>query len=585
MIKKISVILTMLLFTTFISAAQISEVSFVEPLNFKGVKLSDAVSVLSADAEVVISSDEKSSSKVLDLYFPAGSTLDTVLNTIATANGLKLVTISPKSFLFTSKDTSDGSSLSGIVKISGYELPVDNVKVTVLDSGLPPVYTTNGGKYVVKNLSPGTYIVRYEKDGFETEGEFITVTDKVASAVDVKLSKSGATVKTPAGAYAKGKSVSASERDLGNNILTERVTVTNVSSEEVKSVLEKVFGADLVVSSFPKLNMLILKGDQTIVRTAKNIAEDMDTQLKQVRIAAQTLEITDNLFEDLGFKWAFAEGSLQSPPEAPSGPGDEIPADPRTAVGSSGGDYGLLTDAVVGAGNATTLNMIRFFDDKTSFLAFSINMLQATTDATISAVPSILVINGEKGKFDMTQEELVSYNSVVTPSGNVGNLTTTEAVTGTAGIILEVTPIIKNDNYILLYINVEVSNFTGNASTITVQGGYNPKVTRKLASTVLINNGDTIFIGGMKTAASSSTISKIPYLGDIPYLGKLFTQTSKSNKIRDIYVKLKVDIVDSEGAKKEMDYSQFKNTELHKYPTTRDGELPNMDDKGKIFGL
>ncbi len=247
-------------------------------------------------------------------------------------------------------------------------------------------------------------------------------------------------------------------------------------------------------------------------------------------------------------------------PKASPLPGEPINGIERT-ISSSGTNTGIL-NVKGGDGLGTNINFVKFFNDKNDFLNFSINLLQGTTDATVSAIPSIIVLNGEIGKFDITEETLVSYKTTNVYVGDENQINT-EPITGNAGIILEVTPIIKTDNSILLKIDVEVSNFTGNSSTITAQGGYNPKVTRKLSTTVTIKDKDTIFIGGMKSASSSSYNSQVPFFADLPLVGPLFKSKGVTNNIKDLYIKLKVDIVDSEEAKEEIDYSQFKMMEIH----------------------
>lgn len=553
---------TIFLIISLFCFGKASDIIFVDPLNLKGVTLADATAIISDDAKITLTSDEGSKDKVLDLYFPAGITLKTVLDAIATTNNLKLSVIGSENYMFTSKSTSLPTSLSGTVSLEKYGTGINGVKIVILDSGIPPVYSTVNGKYIIKNIVPGTYIVRYEKDGYRTEGDFVTIPDKRQAILDMTLTRNGDPLKDERNIISStNKSIGMLQQDAGN-LLTEKISVTNVSPDEVKIALEKIYGDEIIVSSFPKLNMLVMKANPNVVKLARSIAKEMDKELKQVRVVAQAIEINDNLFEDIGFKWAFAKGSLKNPPVVPDTSADGSTT--KKTVDSSGDNIGGLNKYIPNVGYSSSINVIRFFNNKDSFLSFSLNALQATNDAVISAIPSILIINGEKGRFDTTEEQLVSYNSVVNPTGGTtGNITTTQAVTGTAGMILEVTPIIKDNNTILLYIDMNGSTFEGDPSTITSSGGYNPKVTRRITSTVLINDGDTIFIGGMKMSKTTKGVSKVPYLSDIPYLGKLFTSKSNNESVRDIYMKLKVDIVNRDMVKQEADYGEFMKADAY----------------------
>ena len=558
--KIIKIFFMYIIFSFHVIGGEIDNIKFQEELNFKGLELNDVVAILTEESGVTILADRKIKDKMIDLYFLKGEKLGKVLNLIANTNNLKLQKTGNGTYIF-QEGSEGGNSLSGIVRLSGYNAGVDDVKITVLNSGLVETYTEYGGKYIINNLLPGSYIVKFEKNGYYTEGEFITIGDKDKNKkLDILLVKNDKEIEIKGTPKLKESVYNSKLHIESDDKVTEKITLVNISSDEVKKILESTLNSDVVITSFPKLNILLIKGQPNLVRIAKDIAQDMDVQMKQVRIAAQTLEITDNLFENLGFSWAYQSGSLKDLPKASPLPGEPINGIERT-ISSSGTNTGIL-NVKGGDGLGTNINFVKFFNDKNDFLNFSINLLQGTTDATVSAIPSIIVLNGETGKFDITEETLVSYKTTNVYIGDENQINT-EPITGNAGIILEVTPIIKTDNSILLKIDVEVSNFTGNSSTITAQGGYNPKVTRKLSTTVTIKDKDTIFIGGMKSASSSSYNSQVPFFADLPLVGPLFKSNGVTNNIKDLYIKLKVDIVDSEEAKEEIDYSQFKMMEIH----------------------
>lgn len=549
-----------IIFNFQIIGSSIEKIKFQESLNFKGVELSEVVAILSEETGVTILSEEKIKGRTIDLYFLKGENLGRVLNLISSTNSLKLNKINENTYIF-QEGNLISNSLSGVIKISGYNTGIDGVKISVLNSGVIETFSSYGGKYIVNNLLPGSYIVKFEKEGFYTEGEFINIDDKEKiKRLDLNLIKNGDRIESfSEKIQSNSQSVSRTHIESDEKI-TEKITLIHINSDEVKKILDSTLNSEVTVSSFTKLNILLIKGEPNIVRVAREIVRDMDIQMKQVRIAAQTLEITDNLFENLGFSWAYQNGSLKDTPKATQLPGQARDSN-SNAIDSNGKSIGILNEKV-GDGLGSTVKFIKFFNNKNEFLNFSINLLQGTTDALVSAIPSIIVLNGETGRFDITEETLVSYKTTSVNTGKESQVNT-EPITGNAGIILEVTPIIKIDNSILLKIDVEVSNFIGNSSTITSKGGYNPKVTRKLSTTVKIKDKDTIFIGGMKSASSSAYKSQVPFFADLPIIGTLFKSKGITNNIKDLYIKLKVDIVDSEEAKEEINYSQFKMMEIH----------------------
>lgn len=557
--KFLKIFIIYFIFNLQLIGGDIERIKFKESLNFKGVELSEVAAILSEESGVTILVDEKIKSRIIDLYFLKDENLGRVLNLISSTNSLKLNKISEETYIF-QEGSLTSNSLSGIIKISGYNAGIDGVKISVLNSGVIETFSSYGGKYIINNLLPGAYIVKFEKEGFYTEGEFINIDDKEKlKRLDLSLIKNGEKIKFSRERAGDNNAITSRTHIESDDKVTEKITLVHVNSDEVKKILDSTLNSEVIVSSFTKLNILLIKGEPNIVRVAKEIVRDMDIQMKQVRIAAQTLEITDNLFENLGFSWVYQSGSLKDLPKGVTLPGQTINL--NETVDSNGKSIGILNEKV-GDGLGSTIKFVKFFNNKNEFLNFSINLLQGTTDAIVSAIPSIIVLNGEKGKFDITEEALVSYKTTSVNTGNENQINT-EPITGNAGIVLEVTPIIKIDNSILLKIDVEVSNFIGNSTTITSKGGYNPKVTRKLSTTVKINDKDTIFIGGMKSASSSAYKSQIPFLAELPLVGALFKSKGITNNIKDLYIKLKVDIVDSEEAKQEINYSNFKMMEIH----------------------
>lgn len=557
--KFLKIFIIYFIFDLQLIGGDIERIKFKESLNFKGVELSEVAAILSEESGVTILVDEKIKSRIIDLYFLKDENLGRVLNLISSTNSLKLNKISEETYIF-QEGSLTSNSLSGIIKISGYNAGIDGVKISVLNSGVIETFSSYGGKYIINNLLPGAYIVKFEKEGFYTEGEFINIDDKEKlKRLDLSLIKNGEKIKFSRERAGDNNAITSRTHIESDDKVTEKITLVHVKSDEVKKILDSTLNSEVIVSSFTKLNILLIKGEPNIVRVAKEIVRDMDIQMKQVRIAAQTLEITDNLFENLGFSWVYQSGSLKDLPKGVTLPGQTINL--NEIVDSNGKSIGILNEKV-GDGLGSTIKFVKFFNNKNEFLNFSINLLQGTTDAIVSAIPSIIVLNGEKGKFDITEEALVSYKTTSVNTGNENQINT-EPITGNAGIVLEVTPIIKIDNSILLKIDVEVSNFIGNSTTITSKGGYNPKVTRKLSTTVKINDKDTIFIGGMKSASSSAYKSQIPFLAELPLVGALFKSKGITNNIKDLYIKLKVEIVDSEEAKQEINYSNFKMMEIH----------------------
>jgi general secretion pathway protein D len=512
--------------------AQLDKIILKESSDFRDIILGDIASVLSQESGVTILVDESIKKNIIDIYFPENSSLEDILQKITLPNKLKLRKISEKKYLLLPNKNDNGMELSGTITTLGYG--VDDVEITLLNSGVPSVYTKYGGKYVMTGLTPGTYIVRIEKKGFLVAGEFVTI-DKKKVKFGKELERSNENIDIIKNVNFSNEIIGEVRNEVGDTLSSEKVELINTTAEEAKIFLDNFRIDQLVVTAFPKRNMLFLVGDPNQIKTAKSILKEIDMELKQVRISAQILSVTDNLFEKLGFNWLYGEGSLSEDTEN------------NLTIGTSK-DNDLLSGK---------LELVRFFKNKTKYLNFSIDILQGTEDVSISSMPSIMIINGEKGQFKVT-ESTKSGNRQVGTENTTGTegLINLEPLYREAGIILDVIPIIRKNDTVQLKISVEDSNFL----PIKTEGETPPKETRSINTIVTLTDGDTIVIGGLKKIQSLETIKQVPIIGNIPVIGWLFKSKGIENKSMDLYIKLKVDIIKKKNTEKvEMTESKFEN--------------------------
>ncbi|MGL4393237.1 MAG: secretin N-terminal domain-containing protein, partial [Fusobacteriaceae bacterium] len=430
-------IIIFVIFISLISFSKIKEIKYKEPLNFDGIELRDVVSILSEESGMTLLVDESNRSRVINLNFAVGENLENILNIIASTTNLKLTELSPNSYIFESRKNNrkGGQNLIGIVRLENYNIGLDGVKITLLDSGVSPVYSELSGKYILKNVLPGTYIARYEKKGFVTAGEFLTMGTKETKGVPVEMERDR---NNPENKFDVVDTIKEEKKDkqYGNSgvRIIERIQLTNLNSDDAKKVLDDLMGEGKNISaentkinkkdkskeeesqtetlaaenengditqnkfnnddkffsngdenfkvvSLAKLNTILLNGTVDKVETAKSLLRDLDNNSKQVRISAQILDITDGLFEKLGFSWTYAGGAIENmdAPYYPQNIGKPITIPNPIRSDFSSGTNKMLKGSI-------NLNFIRFFNSASEFLDFSIEMLQSTEDATTSAV-------------------------------------------------------------------------------------------------------------------------------------------------------------------------------------------------------
>ncbi|WP_319203696.1 secretin N-terminal domain-containing protein [uncultured Ilyobacter sp.] len=537
--------------------ARLSRVRYSKEMDFKNVMLPDALSILSKTSGVTVVGDSSTTGVVLDLYLGKNKTLKEILDTLKVTNNLKMKVVGDVVVL--SKMTGEmvgDNTLVGTIKSRGYEEGLDGVKVTLLNSGLNPIYTQFNGIFIMENVNPGVYILKAEKDGYETEGELLEVKGGQNNFLELMLEQSytegtGESQNPNSDSGTNGRVLGQLRDDSGSELLTTRITLKHAFPDDVKSVVESAM-KEVEVSSFPKLNMVILKGSSSNLIPAKKLIEDIDTPQKQVRITAQILDVIDNLFEDLGFDWSYD-------------------ADTATSNSTTAGLISTDSSSTQGIASvySSSLELVRSFNGGSDVFGLTIDMLQSTQDLAISAVPSIVVVNGEEAEFSITDEVIVGEEETEDDNDN----TTTTPLFEEAGLIFNVTPTIREGidgpDTITLVIDSELSNFnldtlSSSSSTGTYNEDGGSKSSRNIATTVNVKSGESLFIGGLKRAEVTNVTNKVPLLGDIPFIGFLFRSESVSNEMRDIFIKIKAEVVTAENAEENINLKGFNKTELHR---------------------
>lgn len=104
------------------------------------------------------------------------------------------------------------------------------------------------------------------------------------------------------------------------------------------------------------------------------------------------------------------------------------------------------------------------------------------------------------------------------------------------GIRLKITPIVKPDNSIELDILAEVSDISGTRYAGPEQGDLPIISSRNATTRVIIENGETFVIGGLTTTVKTDSVSKLPVVGDLPFIGELFKTKKKVDQKRELVI-------------------------------------------------
>ena len=170
---------------------------------------------------------------------------------------------------------------------------------------------------------------------------------------------------------------------MENFIILKLFSLFNVSPDEVLKVLRETFGENIKVSSLNKVNKLVVSAERDILENAISIIEDIDKNPKQVKISSQILDISNNLFEELGFDWVYRQN---------------VASEERNS----------LTAIILGKaglnGVGSSLNIVRQFNNKSDVLSTGLKFIESTNDLVVSSVPTLMIASGEEGEFKVTEE-------------------------------------------------------------------------------------------------------------------------------------------------------------------------------------
>lgn len=539
--RKINLILLIIFFICYNSYGQFNnsklQNKITYELNLQDITLGETLNIVSQESGIPIIPSDEIKDIPINLYFPADIPLEDILNTFIKLYNLKL-SRSGEIFILSKRGENSNYIFSGRVKSEESGKGLEGVKITLTNSFSQPVFSSYDGNFILTDIDPAVYLVQFEKQGYSTITDIIDLTEK-SNSLSVSMKRENS---FPSKSQTISREFSHKNIIDGEEIVTENIYLYNNGCEDIKKLLQETFGNSLKISSLPKKNILILSGKENIVSSSKSLIKELDKDVEQIRVDAQILDVTDNLFETLGFNWIYDNsGSVE---------------------GSDGWNMSMLgNSSVAGLGNvySSSIAISKQFNNGNDILNLGINLLEATQDLVVSARPSILVLDGEEGSFKVTEEVIVGEER---EENDDNDRTISTPIFREAGIILKVTPTIRKDDWILLKVVIEVSNFklktnkdeSEDSGTYNSEGGS--KVGRSIETTIKIKDGETIFIGGLKKATVHNLDSKIPFFGTLPMINFFFKNQNVSHEITDIYIKMRVNIVNNEK-------DSFEKDEIH----------------------
>ncbi|MBE8563822.1 MULTISPECIES: type II secretion system secretin GspD [Vibrio] len=339
--------------------------------------------------------------------------------------------------------------------------------------------------------------------------------------------------------YAKAEDLVDVLKGVSDNLQSEKQSSTKGSSSQRNQVM---------ISAHSDTNSLVITAQPDIMNALQDVIAQLDIRRAQVLIEALIVEMAEGDGVNLGVQWGNLEtgamiqysntgasigGVMVGLEEAKDSTTTKAVYDEnnnflRNETTTEEGDYSTLASALSGV-NGAAMSVV--MGDWTAL----ISAVATDSNSNILSSPSITVMDNGEASFIVGEEVPVLTGSTA-GSSNDNPFQTVERKE--VGIKLKVVPQINEGDSVQLQIEQEVSNVLGANGAVDVRFAK-----RQLNTSVIVQDGQMLVLGGLIDERALESESKVPFLGDIPVLGHLFKSTSTQVEKKNLMVFIKPTII------------------------------------------
>ena len=322
----------------------------------------------------------------------------------------------------------------------------------------------------------------------------------------------------------------------------------------IQAILEKSLppNPDRVIKVHPQTGTIFVRDTPSNQRKIAEILKEIDIGPQQITIEARFVELKATDLSEIGVNW----GNSFAWYEFDSGAIGERDVSKMITGGQTPGSLGNL---VTFSDTTTAGQGLHFQISRLEPVEFDaiIRALARNDKANLLSSPKITTINGQQANIQITTSvpyiSSVDKENIGTASAPIWNYDYTMSEEE-VGITLVVTPRVGEDSKIItLELEPEVEvlscriNFIAGVGTATDDLGWPVIDRRSSKTTVMVQSGKTVVMGGLLDDSEAETIQKVPILGDIPLLGNLFRHTYKKRIKKNLLIFVTASLVNPEG--------------------------------------
>ncbi len=313
--------------------------------------------------------------------------------------------------------------------------------------------------------------------------------------------------------------------------LVKVLTGISDTLKEPKKAAKTALKSTISIQADEATNALIITAPPGLFRSLKQVISKLDIRRAQVLVEAIIAEISVDKAKELGVQWIFDGTPAGKGPVGIIDFGGGSPIGAVAATAAAGGIPSIPSGTTLALGQ---------FDDNTINFAALLRALDSDSASNILSTPSIMTLDNEEAEI-IIGKNVPFVTGQYTSTGGTGGVNPFQTIQRQdVGLTLRVTPQINEGNAVQLKIEQEVSSLNKTASSGTSDIVTNKRV---IKTTVMVEDSQTIVLGGLLDETLDQVHQKVPLLGDLPIIGALFRSTQTVKVKRNLMIFLKPSIV------------------------------------------
>ncbi|MET0379158.1 MAG: type II secretion system secretin GspD [Spongiibacteraceae bacterium] len=344
------------------------------------------------------------------------------------------------------------------------------------------------------------------------------------------------------------------DQPISTTGFTRVVFLNYLTAEELVPVLKGTTGAEqkdakeqvlrqaeISIEASKSANALVLTGPAELLDSMQETIASLDIRRSQVLVQAVIVEVSQELANSLGVQWNtdFSSNGTQA--------GTNFGLAPTAVAIAAAG-----ANPISALGSGLTLGYLR-----NGSLRALINALATQSDANLLSTPSVMTLDNQEAEIIVGSNiPVITGQSTSDASGTLTPFTTFER--RDIGVTLRLTPQINRDKGITLDVLQEVQSVVNTqADPAFAQAQDIVTNKRSISTKVIVADNDMLVLGGLISDEDEKQVSKVPVLGDMPLIGRLFRSTTTKIVKRNLMVFIHPTIVDDNAVAENLSRTQY----------------------------